>query len=82
MPERPLYLPDLDAKAKSLMFEDLGEEYFLAILTEQPLELSWVRPDGNPHDFRVDEQRFQEIFQQIGRQWNARVFYKRFQVVE
>ncbi len=82
LPERPLYLPDFDAKAKSLKFEHLGEEYFLAIITEQPLELSWVRPDGKPKDFQVNEQRFQEIFQQIGRQWNARVFYKRFQVVE
>ncbi|GAB4306390.1 MAG: hypothetical protein Fur0025_48390 [Oscillatoriaceae cyanobacterium] len=84
LPERPLYLPDpdSDAKAPCLKFEDLGEEYFLAILTEQPLQLSWVRPDGNTDDLWVDEQRFQEIFQQIGRQWNARVFYKRFQVVE
>jgi hypothetical protein len=82
LPNRPLYLPDFDALAKSLKFEDLGEEYFLAILTEKPVELSWVRPDGNPRDLQVDDQRFQEIFQQLGRQWNARVFYKRFQVVE
>ena len=82
MPDNPLYLPDFDAVAKSLKFMDVGEEYFMAILTEKPLNLSWVRPDGNPRDLQVNEQRFQEIFQQLGRQWNARVFYKRFQVVE
>lgn len=81
-PDSTLYFPDFDALAKSLKFEDLGEEYFLAIITEKPVQLSWVRPDGNPRDFQVNDQRFQEIFQQLGRQWNARVFYKRFQVVE
>jgi hypothetical protein len=82
VPDTPLYLPDFDAVAKSLKFMDVGEEYFLAILTEEPLNLSWVRPDGNPRDLQVDDRRFQEIFQELGRQWNARVFYKRFQVVD
>jgi len=82
VPDTPLYLPDLEAVATSLKFMDVGEEYFMAILNEKPLNLSWVRPDGNPRDLQVDEQRFQEIFQELGRQWNARVFYKRFQVVE
>lgn len=81
-PRQLLYVPDDDGLAKSLKFQDEGEEYFLVILTEKPLHLSWVRPDGNPRDFKVDESRFREIFQQIGRQWNGRVFYKQFEVVE
>jgi len=81
-PRQLLYVPGNGGKATSLKFQDEGEEYFLAILTEKPLHLSWVRPDGNPRDFQVDESRFREIFQQIGRQWKGRVFYKQFKVVE
>ncbi len=79
---QPLHIPDVKALASSLRFTEVGEEYFLAILTETPLALSWVRPDGEPRDIEVDERRLQEIFKELGKQWQGKLFYKRFQVRE
>lgn len=81
-PDKKVYLPQINAAAKSLRFNDLGEEYFMAIVTENPLNLSWVSPDSNPKDIVVDSERLREIFQELGKQWNARVFYKKFVVAE
>ncbi|MEB3829091.1 DUF4384 domain-containing protein [Phormidium sp. CCY1219] len=82
LPDRPLYLPQLNAPGKSLRFTEVGEEYFLAIVTEKPLNLSWVSPDSPPKDILVDEQRLREIFMELGKQCNGRVYYKKFLVTE
>ncbi len=78
----PLYLPLEEAIARDvgLRFKAVGEEYFLAILTEKPLSLSWVRPDAHPKDIVVDDKRLQEIFKLLGKQHNSQVFYKTFGV--
>lgn len=79
---QPLHIPDNEGLVSSLRFTEVGEEYFLAIVTETPLALSWVRPDGEPRDIEVDEQRLGEIFRELGKQWQGKLFYKRFQVQE
>jgi len=65
-----------------LRFNAVGEEYFLAIVTEQPLSLSWVRPDSHPKDIVVDDKRLHEIFKILGQQQNSQVFYKTFVVAD
>lgn len=82
MPEKKLHIPGIKALASALKYMEMGNEYFLAILTENPVNLSWVHPESNPNDILVNDERLQEIFKQVGRQWNARVFYKKFEVVE
>jgi hypothetical protein len=78
--DKAVELPQLGAPAKSLRFTETGEEHFRAILTPQPLGLSWVRLDSNPKDFVVDAGRLPEIWQAVGQQPEARVFYKNFVV--
>ncbi len=79
-----LYLPLEEASAKNvgLRFNAVGNEYFLAIVTEQPLSLSWVRPDSHPRDIVVDDKRLKEIFKLLGNQPNCKVFYKTFVVTD
>ncbi|MEL7417675.1 MAG: DUF4384 domain-containing protein [Cyanobacteria bacterium J06555_3] len=82
-PTEAMYLPpdeDNRYRARSFRFEEEGEEYFLAIVTEQPLELSWIKPDLDPKDIYLNPIRLKEIFTKIGKQGNSRVFYKRFVV--
>ncbi|WP_254564545.1 DUF4384 domain-containing protein [Oscillatoria sp. HE19RPO] len=81
-PDKKLHIPSIKALASSLQYTDIGNEYFLAILTDHPVQLSWVNPNYKPGDIVVTEERLREIFQQVGRQWNARVFSKKFEVVE
>lgn len=78
----PMYLPQPDALVKKpLIFNAAGEEYFLAIVTEQPLNLSWVRPDSAPKDdIELNKERLQEIFKQLGQQPKCEVLYKNFVV--
>jgi hypothetical protein len=80
----PLSLPLEEAIAKNvgLRFNAVGEEYFLAIVTEEPLSLSWVRPDSHPKDIVVDDKRLHEIFKLLGKQHNSQVFYKTFVVTD
>ncbi|MCT7982249.1 DUF4384 domain-containing protein [Laspinema sp. A4] len=81
-PDKKLHIPGIKALASSLQYQEMGNEYFLAILTEHPVKLSWVNPDSEPADILVTDERLREIFQEVGRQWNARVFSKKFEVVE
>lgn len=81
MPDKTLHIPGIGSGDSYLRYTDIGNEYFLAILTENPLISSWV-PKVEIADIIVTNERFQEIFKQVGRQWNARVFYKNFEVVE
>ena len=77
-------LPVEEAIAKNvgLSFKAVGDEYFLAIVTEHPLSLSWVRPDSHPKDIVVDDKRLHEIFKLLGQQSNCYVFYKNFVVTD
>ncbi|MCT7987757.1 DUF4384 domain-containing protein [Laspinema olomoucense] len=83
MPDKNLYIPDLQSLIPDpLQYTDIGPEYFLAILTKNPVKLSWVNPDSDPDDIDITPERLNEIFQQVGRQWDTQVFYKKFEVIE
>jgi hypothetical protein len=82
LPETSLCIPRLNAPAKCLKYNEVGEEYFLAIVTEQPLKLSWVRPDSDARDVVVSEERLREIFQKVAQQPSCQVFYKTYKVIE
>lgn len=79
-----LYLPPGDSqpgRAKSIRFLSEGEEYFLAIVTELPLKLSWLNWESSARDIELDQIRLEEILTQVGKQSNSQVFYQRFKVV-
>lgn len=79
-----LQLPPDDTKpgrAKSFKFITTGEEYFLVLVTEKPIELSWVNCESPAKDIQLNQQRMDEIFIKVGQQSNSQVFYKRFQVI-
>jgi len=78
----PMAVPNEKGLAKFLRYNAVGDEYFLAIVTEKPLKLSWVRPDSKPNDIAIDEGRLYEIFKQVGQQPSCQVFYKTFQVID
>ncbi len=82
--EKALYLPQKEAgaKAKSVKFTAPGDEYFLAIVTEDPLFLSWLKSDADPKTtLELNEQGLHEIFVQLGKQSNSQVFFKTFKVI-
>jgi hypothetical protein len=78
-------LPQNNAPVKAFKYKDVGEEFFLAIVIKSPLRLSWIRSDYSPTDavdyVKVDADRLQEIFQQIGKQADSQVFGKKFKVI-
>jgi hypothetical protein len=80
----PMALPQKEALKKTpLTFGAAGDEFFLAIVTEQPLKLSWVRPESNPKDeTAISEERLREIFQKVAQQPSCQVFYRTFAVAE
>ena len=80
----PMALPQKEALKKTpLTFEAAGDEFFLAIVTEQPLQLSWVRPECHPKDeIDISDERLREIFQKVAQQPSCQVFYKTFAVIE
>lgn len=80
--DRAMYIPGRDALAKSFKFNVGGDRYFLAIIAEKPLNLSWVSAEADARDILINEERLQEIFHQLGHQSNSRVFYKKFVVVD
>jgi hypothetical protein len=77
-----LRLPPSEGLARFFQYDAVGDEYFLAIVTEQPIELSWVNGESDPTDIILSQERLEEIFIKLGQQGNSEVFYKRFKVVE
>ncbi|MFB2768334.1 hypothetical protein ACE1AT_03435 [Pelatocladus sp. BLCC-F211] len=80
-----LHFPPDDQKpgrAKSLKFLTEGSEYFLALVTEKPIELSWVNWESPAKDIKLNRERLEEIFIQVGQQSGSQVFYKKFKVVK
>ncbi len=82
MPDKKLYIPPIPVQDNYLKYDATGKEYFLAILTENPVKLSWANPDSDPNYMILTDERLREIFQEVGRQGNAQVFSKTFEVVE
>jgi hypothetical protein len=77
-----LRLPPSEGLARFFQYDAVGDEYFLAIVTEQPIDLSWVNGECDPTDIILNQERLEEIFVKLGQQGNSEVFYKRFKVVE
>lgn len=82
LPDQSLWLPQPGTPAKSLKFTEACQEYFLVIVTEQPVLLSWVRPDAPARDLALDEARLRELWVQLGKQQQCQVFYKTFVVAD
>ena len=78
-------IPQSKAYAKSLKFNRVGQEYFLAIITPKPIDLSWVRDRIDPISLdlvKLNDERVMEIFLKLGQQGRSQVYYKTFQVIE
>ena len=61
-----------------LSFDAKGEEYFLIIITENPIELSWVYEQSDPNDeVELNEKRLQELFSKVAHDKNTQVFYRK-----
>jgi len=63
-------------------FEELGQEEFLAIALEQPLNLDWFVPCEKESLPECKGQRFKELFEQLAEQGKWQVFYQSFEVVQ
>lgn len=74
-------VPPAGAKAKSMVFEDLGKEHFLGIVMEQPLDLAWLRPNSGELVPALDAGRLHELLEMLEQQGNWELFYKSFEVV-
>lgn len=77
-----LRLPPSEGLAEFFQYDAVGDEYFLAIVTENPMNLSWVNGEADPTDILLNKKRLEEIFIKLGQQGNSEVFYKRFKVIE
>ncbi|MGL4375056.1 MAG: hypothetical protein ACRCT1_01345, partial [Microcoleaceae cyanobacterium] len=82
----PILLPQKDSWADEnqewFTFEVLGEEEFLAIALEKPLNLDWLVPCDEDSLPECTGSRFKELFDKLEQQENCHVFYQSFEVVE
>jgi hypothetical protein len=82
----PILLPQKDSWADEnqewFTFEVLGEEEFLAIALEKPLNLDWLVPRDEDPLPECTGSRFKELFDKLEQQENCHVFYQSFEVVE
>jgi hypothetical protein len=82
----PILLPQKDSWADEnqewFTFEVLGEEEFLAIALENPLNLDWLVPRDEDSLPECTGSRFKELFDKLEQQENCHVFYQSFEVVE
>ncbi len=82
----PILLPQKDSWADEnqewFTFEVLGEEEFLAIALEKPLNLDWLVPRDDDSLPECTGSRFKELFDKLEQQENCHLFYQSFEVVE
>jgi hypothetical protein len=79
--QQGMSLPPTGAKAKSILFEDVGKEHFLGIVMEKPLDLAWLRPNDQEPVPALDVGRLNELLEKLEQQGNWQLFYKSFEVV-
>jgi hypothetical protein len=79
--QQEMYLPQMGAMTKSIIFEEAGKEHFLGIVMEKPLELAWLRPNGQEPVPALDAGRLNELVEKLEQQGNWQMFYKSFEVV-
>jgi hypothetical protein len=83
--ERPVVLPQpssrLAVNGEYLSFSNLGTETFLAVVTPEPLGLSWAKPGGKDDCFTLTTDSLVELYKTIHEQ-EAHLFYRAFDVVD
>lgn len=80
-----LVLPLNDERRKRipcLRYKGEGIEYFLALITEQPIELSWISELSPAADYFLDQNRLEEIFNKVSKQGNSQLFYRQFNLIQ
>ena len=86
MEKSPFLLPQKDSFAdkekQKFIFEEVGNEEFLAIVLEQHLSLPWLTPREDEALPEWNAERMKELFEQLEQQGNWQVFYRSFEVVE
>lgn len=78
--QQEMCLPQDDVK-HPLFFTDQGKEHFLGIVMEEPLDLAWLRPNGEEVVPALDAGRLHELLEKLELQGNWQMFYKSFEVV-
>ena len=80
----PIVLPQpssrLAANGEYLSFSSLGTEAFLAVVTPEPLGLSWTKPGGEDDYFTLTTDSLVELYKTINKQ-ETHLFYRAFEVV-
>lgn len=81
----PILLPQEDSWAgqtqQKFIFNELGQEEFLAIVLDQPLDLPWLTPRKEEAIPQWTAERIKELFEKLEQQDNWQVFYQSFDVV-
>ena len=78
--QQEMRLPQNDVE-HPLFFTDKGKEHFLGIVMETPLDLAWLRPNGQEPVPALDASRLNELLEKLEQQGNWQIFYKSFEVV-
>lgn len=80
----PVVLPQPSSRSAAngdyLSFPTLGTEAFLAVVTPEPLGLSWARPGGEDDYFTLTADSLVELYKTINKQ-ETHLFYRAFEVV-
>ena len=79
--QQKMYLPQKGAAEPSINFEEVGKEHFIGIVMEKPLDLAWLRPNGQEPVPSLDAGRLNELVEKLEQQGNWQMFYKSFEVV-
>ncbi len=66
---------------KLFNFEDLGIENFVAIALEKPLDLAWLKPNEEEVAPELTGKRMEELWQELEKQNNWRVYSQEVEVV-
>ncbi|AFZ56756.1 hypothetical protein ACOWPH_00025 [Anabaena sp. PCC 7938] len=77
---QPLYLPPDNKNNRAPFGFNTEKELFLAIITKQEINLSWINENYTNKDIPLTEQRLLEIFQEVGKLSDFQVFQRMFRV--
>lgn len=80
LPKNHSFCMPWDDNHYPLSFSTVGEEYFLAIVTEKPLTLSWLEKDAT--DIELNEVKLRELFLQMIKDSNLGIFDRQIKIIE
>jgi hypothetical protein len=82
----PLLLPQRDSfaeqKSQKFLFKDKGQEEFLGIVLNKPLNLPWLIPQQQERIPKWNTERIMDLFNHLEQSGEWQVFYQSFEVVE